>query len=82
MEVTFSQYSSGEISSTPVILANLQNRHGIGNCWLFEVPKKPAAAKALDVDASTVWRNLRRGHFWQLEETISGMRTLIRASGL
>jgi hypothetical protein len=41
-----------------------------------------AAAKALDVDASTVWRNLRRGHFWQLEETISGMRTLIRASGL
>jgi hypothetical protein len=41
-----------------------------------------AAAKALDVDASTVWRNLRRGHFWQLEETVSGMRTLIRASHL
>src|ERR1700722_17411576 len=39
-----------------------------------------AAAKSLDVDTSTVWRNLRRGHFWQLEETISGMRTLIRAS--
>jgi SatD family (SatD) len=41
-----------------------------------------AAAKALDVDASTVWRNLRRGHFWQLEETIPGMRALIRASHL
>jgi hypothetical protein len=41
-----------------------------------------AAAKTLDVDASTVWRNLRRAHFWQLEETVSGMRTLIRASHL
>jgi hypothetical protein len=39
-----------------------------------------ATAKAMNVDASTVWRNLRRGHFWQLEETISGMRALIRAS--
>jgi hypothetical protein len=38
------------------------------------------SAKALDVDASTVWRNLRRGHYWQLEESIAGMRTLIRAS--
>jgi SatD family (SatD) len=38
------------------------------------------SAKALDVDASTVWRNLRRGHLWQLEETIAGMRTLIRTS--
>src|ERR1700693_5354857 len=40
------------------------------------------SAKALDLDASAVWRNLRRGHFWQLEETIAGMRTLIRASHL
>ncbi|MGA8142945.1 MAG: SatD family protein [Candidatus Acidiferrales bacterium] len=38
------------------------------------------AAKALRVDVSTVWRNLRRAHFWQLEETVAGMRTLIRTT--
>ena len=39
-----------------------------------------AAARAQDVETSTVWRNLRRGHFRQLEQTIKGMQTLIRAS--
>jgi hypothetical protein len=38
------------------------------------------AARALDVDVSTVWRNLRRAHYWQMEETVAGMKTLIRAS--
>ena len=41
-----------------------------------------AAARTLDVDASTVWRTLRRGHFWQLEQTSADMRLLIQASHL
>jgi hypothetical protein len=40
------------------------------------------SAKALKVDVSTVWRNLRRAHFRQLEQTAAGMQTLIRASKL
>jgi len=40
------------------------------------------AAKALKVDVSTVWRNLRRAHFRQLEQTVEGVETLIRASKL
>jgi hypothetical protein len=41
-----------------------------------------AAARTLDVDASTVWRTLRRGHFWQLGQTSADMRLLIQASNL
>jgi hypothetical protein len=44
--------------------------------------KLDAAARAQDLETSTVWRNLRRGHFRQLEQTITGMQTLIRASRL
>lgn len=40
------------------------------------------AAKALKVDVSTVWRNLQRAHFRQLEQTAAGMQTLIRATHL
>ncbi|HUU15215.1 MAG TPA: SatD family protein [Terriglobia bacterium] len=36
-------------------------------------------AKALGVNESTVSRNLKRGHFWQLEETVEIMRTIIGA---
>jgi len=36
-----------------------------------------SAAKALHLDASTVSRNLRRGHFRQLEQTAAGMAALI-----
>ena len=45
-------------------------------------PRLDSAARTLDVDASTVWRNLRRGHFWQLEQTAADMPLLIRASRL
>lgn len=41
-----------------------------------------SAAKTLKVDVSTVWRNLQRAHFRQLEQTSAGMQTLIRASHL
>ena len=40
-----------------------------------------AAAKTLGVDRSTVSRTLRRGHFWQLEQTAAGMATLLRDRG-
>jgi hypothetical protein len=40
------------------------------------------AAKGLDLDVSTVSRNLKRGYFWQLEETVNGMRRLIEHSFL
>lgn len=36
-----------------------------------------AAARALRLDASTVSRNLKRGYFWQMEETLAGMTILI-----
>jgi hypothetical protein len=36
-----------------------------------------AAAKELQLDASTVSRNLKRGYFWQVEQTMEGMRILI-----
>src|SRR5580704_6798199 len=39
------------------------------------------AARALGVDDSTVSRNLQRGHFWQLEQTVSGTQALIRSKG-
>jgi hypothetical protein len=39
-----------------------------------------SAAKALHVEVSTVWRNLRRGHFWQLEQTAVEMAALISRS--
>jgi hypothetical protein len=38
-----------------------------------------AAAHTLHVDNSTVSRNLQRGYFWQLEQTVAGMQTLIRS---
>ena len=36
-----------------------------------------AAARELRLDASTVSRNLKRGYFWQVEQTMEGMRRLI-----
>jgi SatD family (SatD) len=35
------------------------------------------AAKALGLDNSTVSRNLKRGYFWQMEETMEGMKAVI-----
>jgi hypothetical protein len=35
------------------------------------------SAKALGLDNSTVSRNLKRGYFWQMEETIAGMKIVI-----
>jgi hypothetical protein len=40
------------------------------------------AARALNVDDSTVSRNLQRGHFWQMEQTVAGMQALIRSKAL
>jgi hypothetical protein len=40
-----------------------------------------AAAKVLRVDPSTVSRTLRRGHFWQLEQTAAGIATFLRERG-
>jgi SatD family protein len=37
-------------------------------------------AKALKIDRSTASRNLRRGFFWQMEDTILGMEELIKES--
>ena len=37
------------------------------------------AAEALHVDNSTVWRNLKRGYLWQMEETVRTTKELIRA---
>ena len=37
-----------------------------------------AAARALRLDASTVSRNLKRGYFWQMEETMAGMKALLK----
>jgi hypothetical protein len=36
-----------------------------------------AAARSLRLDESTVSRNLKRGYFWQMEQTMEGMRILI-----
>jgi hypothetical protein len=36
--------------------------------------------KALGLNVSTASRNLRRGYFWQLEETVEGMKKVIRGS--
>ena len=36
-----------------------------------------AAARELGLDNSTVSRNLKRGYFWQMEETIAGMQSVI-----
>jgi DNA-binding MarR family transcriptional regulator len=36
-----------------------------------------AAGRELRLDASTVSRNLKRGYFWQVEQTVEGMRILI-----
>ncbi|MGA7552555.1 MAG: hypothetical protein WBW54_02335, partial [Candidatus Acidiferrales bacterium] len=35
------------------------------------------AAKAMGLDNSTVSRNLKRGYFWQMQETIVGMKIVI-----
>ena len=35
------------------------------------------AAKAMGLDVSTVSRNLKRGYFWQVEETMKGMKLLL-----
>jgi SatD family (SatD) len=35
------------------------------------------AAEALGLDNSTVSRNLKRGYFWQMQETIAGMKIVI-----
>ena len=37
-------------------------------------------ARALSVDISTASRNLKRGHFWQIEQTASVMESVIRRS--
>jgi SatD family (SatD) len=37
-------------------------------------------ARALSVDISTASRNLKRGHFWQIEQTASVMEGVIRRS--
>jgi hypothetical protein len=34
-------------------------------------------AKALGLDNSTVSRNLKRGYFWQMQETVAGMKIVI-----
>jgi hypothetical protein len=35
------------------------------------------AAKAMRLDVSTVSRNLKRGYFWQVQETMKGMKVLL-----
>jgi hypothetical protein len=41
-----------------------------------------STARVLRLDGSTVSRNLKRSYFWQIEQTISAMDRLIRASKL
>ncbi len=36
-----------------------------------------SAARRLDIDPSTISRNLKRACFWQLEQTVEGMRALL-----
>jgi len=36
-----------------------------------------ATAKAMGLDMSTVSRNLKRGYFWQVEQTMKGMKMLM-----
>jgi hypothetical protein len=36
-----------------------------------------ATAKAMGLDMSTVSRNLKRGYFWQVEQTMKGMKILM-----
>jgi hypothetical protein len=36
-----------------------------------------ATAKAMRLDMSTVSRNLKRGYFWQVEQTMKGMKLLM-----
>jgi hypothetical protein len=38
------------------------------------------AARALSISVSTASRSLRRGHFWQIEETIATMKKVIEAA--
>ena len=38
------------------------------------------AAKALGIDGSTASRNLKRGYFWQIEETIATTRKIVQTA--
>ncbi len=40
------------------------------------------AAKKLSLNTSTAYRNLKRGYFWQLEETVATLKEIIGASFL
>ena len=44
----------------------------------LDTPTLEQAAKRLKLDASTVSRNLKRGYYWQLAETVKGAGSLIR----
>jgi hypothetical protein len=50
------------------------------NAFLTHQKRAPQAARALSVGVSTVSRTLRRGHFWQIVETIEGMSEIIERS--
>jgi hypothetical protein len=52
-------------------MAAFRARHGLSG-----------AARALHLDASTVSRNLKRGYYWQLDETMKVMKKLIESARL
>jgi hypothetical protein len=70
--------------------------YGLQDTLLLEVTRKQwssiqayrragdirSAARKLRLDESTVSRNLKRSHFWQMQDTIAGMEKLIRGSKL
>jgi hypothetical protein len=44
---------------------------------VFRKTRRLQAVRELRLAASTVSRNLKRGYFWQVEQTVEGMRILL-----
>jgi hypothetical protein len=45
----------------------------------IQTARQDATARKLALDISTVSRNLRRGYYWQLTETVNVMERIIQA---
>jgi len=50
------------------------------DAYLFHRRRAPQAARALAIGTSTLSRNLRRGRFWQMSETIEGMKKFMEGA--
>jgi hypothetical protein len=63
------------LHDTLVLSITEKQWHTIGVYW--NKKRLEDAARELHLDISTVSRNLKRAYFWQLEQTIEGMKALL-----